>query len=304
MKKSTFAFAAFTQLYCWQIGCGNEAPSIAPDGGSDASQLGQDPSGLSVLLPDGSVVEIVDGGAGCPTGQFGSDGNAASCASAGACPAGTLMSAPATSTSDAVCELAPACGEAIQPGSYWTMCAPNEIQLIPSSGGFSATDYCTAGDIFPSTTQIENGALFLTGPRPAGSVNWTGGPGITGFPKGDAVLDLPASALVVSVNALAPGGRFCISPHSVTFNYADNTIAMASVSVPHDCDCENVTGTNATSTCLGAISTVCCPYWYENSFQNPFPGLVVSSIVYRYGACDESLISDGEVWAVSVRLVN
>jgi hypothetical protein len=184
------------------------------------------------------------------------------------------------------------------------MCATNEIQLIPNYGGFSATDYCTAGDILSSTTQIENGVLFLTGPRPAGGVNRTDAPGITGFPKGDTVLDLPASALVVSVNTLAPGGRFCSSPHSVTFNYADNTMAMASVSVPHDCDCANVTGTNATSTCLGAISTVCCPFWYENSFQNPLAGLVVSSIVYSYSECDENLTSDGEVWSLSVRLVN
>jgi hypothetical protein len=49
---------------------------------------------------------------------------------------------------------------------------------------------------------------------------------------------------------------------------------------------------------------VCCAFWYENSFQNPFPGLVVSSIVYSYSECDESPTADGEVWALSVLLVN
>jgi hypothetical protein len=68
------------------------------------------------------------------------------------------------------------------PGGYWTMSVPAEIQLIPDSGKFTATDYCTAADVLSATSQIENGVFFLTGPRPTGSVNLTGAPGITGFP--------------------------------------------------------------------------------------------------------------------------
>ena len=191
------------------------------------------------------------------------------------------------------------------PGGYWTMSVPAEIQLIPGSGKFTATDYCTAFDVLSATSQIENGVFFLTGPRPTGSVNLTGAPGITGFPTGDTVVTLPLRVLVASVESLVPGGRYCDSPHSVTFSYADNTTASASVTVPHDSDCHDNTGTNATTTCLGAIRTVCQPYWYENSFLNPFPSLVVSSILYSYSECyNGNYDSNGDVWAVTVRVVN
>jgi hypothetical protein len=186
----------------------------------------------------------------------------------------------------------------------WTTCAPNEIELIPDSGKFTATDYCTAADVLSPTTQVENSAMFLTGPRPAGSTNMTGGPGITGFPKGDTVLSLPTSTLVESVKSLSPGGRWCVSPHAVTFSYADNTTASASVIVPHDGDCRNEFGPNATSTCLGAINTMCYPYWFENSFVNPFPGRVVSSITYSYSECNDYPASDGDVWALTVQLAH
>jgi hypothetical protein len=178
---------------------------------------------------------------------------------------------------------------------------PNEIELIPNSGKFTATDYCTAANVLSATTQIENSALFLTGPRPAGSINWTSAPGITGFPTGDTVVKLPTSTFVASVQSLVPGGRYCVSPHSVTFNYVDNTTASASIVVPHDSDCNDVAATYATSTCLGVVSTLCDPYWYENSFQNPFPDLVVNSITYNYSEC---YVGDGDVWALTVRLVN
>jgi hypothetical protein len=182
---------------------------------------------------------------------------------------------------------------------------PNEIQLNPDSGKFTATDYCTAADVLSATSQIENGVFFLTGPRPAGSVNLTGGPGITGFPTGDTELSLPQGALVASVESLVPGGRYCDSPHSVTFNYADKTTAYARVTVPHDSNCSDQIGSNATTTCLGTITTVCQPYWYENSFQNPFPGQVVSSLTYSYTECHNGYYeSDGDVWAVTVRLVH
>lgn len=191
------------------------------------------------------------------------------------------------------------------PDGYWTMLIPDEIQLVPESGKFTATDYCTAADVLSATSQIENGVFFLTGPRPTGSVNLTGGPGITGFPTGDTVLILPPGVHVASVESLVPGGRYCDSPHSVAFSYADNTTASASVTVPHDSNCYDQTGTNATTTCLGTITTVCQPFWYENSFRNPFPGLVVSSILYSYSECDNGYYeSNGDVWAVTVRLVH
>ncbi len=182
---------------------------------------------------------------------------------------------------------------------------PNEIQLIPDSGKFTATDYCTAADVLSATSQIEDGVSFLTGPRPAGTVNLTGAPGITGFPTGDTVVALPQGVHAASVESLVPGGRYCDSSHSVTFSYADNTTSSASVTVPHDSDCYDNTGTNATTTCLGTIRTVCQPYWYENSFQNPYPSLIVSSIVYSYSECYNGYYeSDGDVWALTVRLVN
>ena len=71
------------------------------------------------------------------------------------------------------------------------------------------------------------------------------------------------------------------------------------------CNCYDQTGTNATTTCVGTITTVCQPYWYENSFQNPFPGLVVRSIMYSYSECYNGYYeSNGDVWAVTVRLVH
>jgi hypothetical protein len=191
------------------------------------------------------------------------------------------------------------------PGGYWSMLVPDELQLDPSSGKFTATDYCTRADVLSATSQTANGVVFLTGPRPTGSVNLTGAPGITGFPTGDTVMLLPQGLPVASVESLVPGGRYCDSPHSVTFRYANNTTASATVTVPHDSDCHDQTGTNATTTCLGTITSVCQPYWYENSFRNPVPDLIVDSIVYNYSECYNGYYdSNGDVWAITVRLVH
>ena len=160
------------------------------------------------------------------------------------------------------------------------------------TGLFSKTD---CPNSWLSATMATYGSVpFVTGPKPSGK--------ITGLPEKGITLASPdGETLISSVYSIAAGGRCKATQHKVTFTYTDNSTAQAYVSVPHDCSCGSVNGTNAKTVCLGNSPGPCCKGFQLLTFTNPSATKAVKSLTYTYNdGCSGSY--PGQVYALTAKV--